>query len=76
MGRFVPDYTLWTGWYYLYDSEFVLKDWSADVVLVFYAEEENWVFDEKRSRGISQLPELDLMMGQRTEDEMIWRPTG
>lgn len=76
LGRFVPDYTLWTGWYYLYDSELVLKDWGADVVLVFYAEEENWVLDEKRSRGISQLPELDLMMGQRTEDEMIWRPTG
>ena len=75
LGKFVPDFTLWTGWYYLYDSELVLKDWSADVVLVFYANGESWVLDKKRSRGISQLPKLDLMMAQRTEDEIIWEPT-
>ena len=75
LGRFVPDSALWSGWYYLYDSKLVLKDWSADVVLVFGAEEENWVLDEKWSRGISRLPQLDLMMAQRTEDKVIWEPT-
>ncbi len=75
LGRFVPDLTLWTGWYYLYDTELVLKDWSADAVLVFYADGDNWVLDNKRSRGISQLPKLERMMAQRTEDKIIWEPT-
>lgn len=74
LGKFDPDSALWTGWYYLYDSELVLKDWSADVVLVFYADDENWVLDQKRSRGISQLPDLDLMMAQRDEGEIVWTP--
>ena len=76
LGKFDPDSALWTGWYYLYDSALVLKDWSADVVLVFYADGENWVLDEKQSRGISQLPNLDLMMAQRAESAVIWEPTG
>lgn len=57
------------GTYYLYESELILISNHKDVELVFAADGDNWVFNQKESTG------TDLLKFNM-EDKAIWVPWG